>query len=43
MELLSICKKGWLMNAMENFYIQKFQQEGTFIQEQNSGEENSPL
>jgi hypothetical protein len=28
------------MNAMENFYIQMFQQEGTLIQEQNSGEEN---
>ena len=40
MELLKICKKGWRMNVMENFYIQKYQQEDILTQEQNIGEEN---
>jgi hypothetical protein len=28
------------MNTLENFYMQKHQQEGTLIQEQSPGEEN---
>jgi hypothetical protein len=40
MKLLKICKMGWRMNALENFYMQKQQQNYTLIQEQSSGEDN---
>jgi hypothetical protein len=39
MKLLKICKKGWRMNTLENFYMQK-QQDGKLIQKQIPGEEN---
>jgi hypothetical protein len=41
MKVLNRCKKGWKMNILENFYIQKYQQEGTLIQEQIPPVENS--
>jgi hypothetical protein len=37
---LHICRKGRKMNNLENFYVQKLQQEGTLIPEQNAGDEN---
>lgn len=40
MKVLKTCKKGWKMNILENFYIQKHQQEGTLIQEQIPSDEN---
>jgi hypothetical protein len=39
MELLKTCKKGWLMNILENFYIQHHQK-GSLMTEQHPGEEN---
>jgi hypothetical protein len=38
-KLLKLCKKGWRMNTLENFYMQK-QQYDILIQEQIPGEEN---
>jgi hypothetical protein len=46
MTLLKTCKKkkkGWRMNAMENFYMQKHQYDGTLMQEQILNEENPLL
>jgi hypothetical protein len=40
MKLLKICKKGWRMNTLEKFYMQKQQQDGTRIQKQIPGKEN---
>jgi hypothetical protein len=42
MELLKIFKKGWCMNATENFYIQIYHQQSSLINEQIPGEE-TPL
>ena len=39
-ELLKTCKKGWRMNATENFYIQIYHEQGLLINEQIPGEEN---
>jgi hypothetical protein len=41
MKVLKRCKKGWKMNILENFYMQKYQQEGILIQEQIPPDENS--
>ena len=41
MKVLKICRKGKKMNTLENFYMQKFQQEGLLIQEQVPPDENS--
>jgi hypothetical protein len=40
MTLVKICRKGWYMNILENFYIQQFHQNGTVIKEQQPGEQN---
>jgi hypothetical protein len=41
MELLKSCKKGWCMNALENYYIQWYQHKVSLIQEQDVGEINT--
>lgn len=40
MKPLQICRKGRKMNTLENFHMQKIQQEGTLIPEQSTGDEN---
>jgi hypothetical protein len=40
MELLKLCKKGWCMNALENYYIHWCQHKNSLIQEQDVGEIN---
>jgi hypothetical protein len=35
-----MCRKGKKMNTLENFYMQKLQEEGTLIPEQNTGYKN---
>jgi hypothetical protein len=40
MELLKPCKKGWYMNALDNYYIQWYQHIYSLIKEQDVGEIN---
>jgi hypothetical protein len=41
MKILKRCRKGKKMNTLENFYMQKYQQEGLLIQEQIPPDENA--
>jgi hypothetical protein len=41
MKVLKGCQKDKKMNTLENFYMQKYQQEGLLIQEQIPPDENT--